>query len=318
MYLSLDLLLLLEALARKVWLNDRMWVYIGFVLVLIVLYIVFFTPWAKPVDKSVKGPFNLQDAKQIADTKASQSMLANGNTGTFSAFVYPIFFQRTGQLSLCSDGTTPQPGEPDCNSGRFGICACSGTDCSPCKHVGYVNLLNVSNVLRLELLNAPDASRRNAALVQLVVRTLRTKTTTNDTEVVEETIALPSLPIQKWTMITIVREGRRYDIYYNSSLVSSKRSEHVLDINSAVGPVIAGDPKLQGSIVDITVVPNKFSASDVSYTYSRLADTNGQPYISKPDVNLLDYVPICKGGACLKGPGVRPSNPLMDWDTQYA
>lgn len=295
-----------------------MWEYVGFVLVLIVLYIVFFTPWAKAADKSVKGPFNLQDGKQIADTKASQSMLANGNTGTFSAFVYPIFFQRTGQLSLCSDGSTPQPGEPDCNSGRFGICACVGTDCSPCKHVGYVNLLNISNVLRLELLNAPDASRRNAALVQLVVRTLRNKASSNDTEVVEETIALPSLPIQKWTLITIVREGRRYDVYYNSALVSSKRSEHVLDINSAIGPVIAGDPKLQGSIVDITVIPEKMSASDVAYTYARLADTNGQPYMNKKDVNVLDFVPKCEGGACLKGPTVRPSNPLMDWNTMYA
>jgi len=318
MCLSLGLWLLQERLARKVWDKDRMWVYIGFVLVLIVLYIVFFTPWASPVEKAIKGPFNLQQGKQIADSKASQSMLSNGNTGTFSSFVYPIFFQRTGQLSLCSDGSTPQPGEPDCNSGRFGICACVGTDCSPCKHVGYVNLLNVSNVLRLELLNAPDASRRNAALVQLVVRTLRNKATTNDTEVIEETISLPSLPIQKWTMITIVREGRRYDVYYNASLVSSKRSEHVLDINSAIGPVLAGDPKLQGSIVDITVIPTKFSASDVAYNYARLADTNGQPYLTKQTVNLMDYVPFCEGGACLKGPSIRPSNPLMDWDTQYA
>lgn len=295
-----------------------MWVAIGFILVVIVLYIVFFTPWSTPVDKAVKGPFNLREGKQIADTKAAQSMLASGNTGTFQAFVYPIFFQRTGQLSLCSDGSTPQPGEPDCNSGRFGMCACVGTDCSPCKHVGYVNLLNISNVIRLELLNAPDASRRNAALVQLVVRTLRNKATTNTTEVVEETIALPSLPIQKWTLITIAREGRRYDVYYNASLVSSKRTEHVLDINSAIGPVIAGDSKLQGSIVDITVVSDRLSASQVAYNYTKLADTNGQPYLTKQDVNLLDYVPMCEGGACLKGPSVRPSSPLMDWDTQYA
>lgn len=295
-----------------------MWVYIGFLLVLIVLYIVFFTPWSPSVANVIKGPFNLQQGKQIADTKASQSMVATGNTGTFQGFVYPIFFQRTGQLSLCSDGTTPQPGEPNCNSGRFGICACVGTDCSPCKHVGYVNLVNISNVIRLELLNAPDASRRNAALVQLVVRTLRNKAITNTTEVVEETIALPSLPIQKWTLVTIAREGRRYDIYYNTSLVASKRTEHVLDINSAIGPVIAGDSNLQGSIVDITVSPGRLSASQVASNYARLADTNGQPYLSKQDVNLMDYVPTCEGGACLKGPSVRPSSPLMDWVTQYA
>ena len=295
-----------------------MWYLIVFILLLVVAYLVLYTPWKKPVDRTVAGPFNLADSKEIGDTKASQLILANGNYGAFQAFIYPISFQRTGQLSLCSDGTTPRPGEPDCNSGRFGICPCTGTDCSPCKHVGYVNLLNISNVLRLELLNAPDASRQNAALVQLVVRTIRSDATNNTTQVVEETIVLPSLPLQKWTMITISRDGRRYDIYYDSSLVSSKRTEHILDTNTAVGPIIAGDANLQGSIVNIEVFSDRLSASQVSSNYSRLADTTGKPYLAKQDINVMDYLPICEGGACLKGPSVRPASPLLDWNVLYA
>jgi hypothetical protein len=292
--------------------------WIGTLVVIVIFYIVFFYPWNAQKQTTIKGPFKLQEGKEVADTKSSQIILSNGNTGTFQAFVYPVMFQRTGQLSLCSDGSTPQPGEPDCNSGRFGICACDKTDCSRCKHVGYVNLINISNVVRLEILNAPDASRRNAALVQLVVRTLRNNATTNDTEVVEETIALPMIPLQKWTMITISREGRRYDIYYNASLVSSKRTEHVLDVGSAVGPILVGDKNMQGSIAYVDISDARSSASQVAYNYSRLADTTGQPYIMKGDIRLTDYIPVCDGGACLKGPSVRPSSPLMDWDTQYA
>ena len=39
-----------------------------------------------------------------------------------------------------------------------------------------------------------------------------------------ETFVLPPLPFQKWTMITINREGRRFDIYYNSTLYNTIRT----------------------------------------------------------------------------------------------
>lgn len=296
-----------------------MWFWIGFAVAIIIMStLFFFSPWSNTNQGVLKGPFELQKQKQIGDTRASQTIITQGNTGTLQAFVYPVAFQRTGQLSMCSDGTNPLPGEPNCNSGRFGICTCEGTDCTKCKHIGYVNILNISNVIRLEMLNSPDASRQNAALVQLVVRTIRTKTNSTDTETVEETIPLPNLPLQRWTMVTIAREGRRYDVYYNASLVSSKRTEHVVDIRSAVGPIVGGDKNLWGSVASIQVFPERLSAIEVSANYSKLADTTGQPYISKSDINLMDYMPSCADGNCLKGPNVRPSSPLLDWDTQYA
>jgi hypothetical protein len=119
-------------------------------------------------------------------------------------------------------------------------------------------------------------------------------------------------------MITIAREGRRYDVYYNAALVSSKRSEHVLDAFSAIGPIVSGDRNMYGTVADIQVFAQRLTAADVSRLYSTLADTTGEPYASKKDLNLMDYMPFCKGGSCLSGPAVRPSSPLLDWDTQYA
>jgi hypothetical protein len=296
-----------------------MWFWIGFATAIVIMTITLFLPWSKFKNPEMKGPFQLQSTSTIGDLKDTQTLLSASNTGTFLAFVYPLAFQRTGKVTLCSDGTTPQPGEPDCNSGRFGICACEGTDCTKCKHIGYANIINISDVVRLEMLTSPDASRQNAALVQLVVRTLRQKATANTTEVVEETLVLPMIPIQKWTMITIARDGRRYDVYYNNKLVTSKRTEHVLDINSAVGPITAGGQKdIYGSITNVEIFPNRFTQAEVAAKYSRLANTNGEPYSSNTDVKMQDFLPICKDGACLKGPSVRPSSPLMDWDTLYA
>lgn len=303
---------------RNILACGRMWFWIGFATAFVIMTIFIFYPWPKKYGDAAVGPFQLQLSKEVADTKASQTILTGSNTGSLQAFIYPVPYQRTGQLSMCSDGSSPQPGEPDCNSGRFGICACEGTDCSKCKHVGYVNILNISNVVRLEMLNSPDASRQNAALVQLVVRTLRKKYSGNDSQVIEETLALPSIPLQRWTMITIAREGRRYDIYYNAQLVSSKRTEHVLDINSAVAPVVAGDPNLWGSVALVQVFAERLTARQVSLNYSKLADTNGQPYLPDATINLADSLSFCKGGECLKAVNVRPTSPLLDWDTQYA
>ena len=293
----------------------RMWVWIGALIIGMILFV--FYPWQK-IDTTVIGPFPLQSAKQVGDTRASQRILALSNAGSLQAFVYPVAFQRTGQVSMCSDGTTPQPGEPNCDSGRFGMCPCVGTDCSRCKHVGYVNILNISNVVRVEMLTSPDASRQNAALVQLIVRTLRRKTADTTTEVVEETIVLPSIPLQSWTMITIARDGRRYDIYYNDKLVSSKRTEHIIDVNSAISPIVAGDPKLMGSVAYVEVFDARLSQAQVAANYSRLADTAGQPYLSKENDMFSSLFKACEGGNCLKGPAVRPSSPLLDWDTLYA
>jgi hypothetical protein len=295
-----------------------MWGTVGFISLFLLLFVFLFVSFRKGKEKRTSGPFELQAQKQVADTAASQTVLSETNTGTFVAFVYPLSFQRTGQLAMCSDTQNQKPGEPDCATGRYGLCVCENNDCSPCKHTGYANILNISNVVKLEILTAPDASRQNAASVQLVVRSLRKKSNSSDTETVEETLVLPSLPIQKWTMISIAREGRRFDIYYNNALVLSKRTQYMVDTRSAVGPIIGGDPSLFGKIALSQAFPTKLSSSDISSLYSRLADTNGTPYLAKDEINLSELLPICKGGSCLQGPVVRPASPLLDWETDYA
>lgn len=302
-----------------------MWLWIGLA-VLIAFIVLFLTPVGSYIfpkreagGKELLGrtPNDLAASKKIGNIDDLKSFFLDTNTGTLQAFVYPLPIQRTGQMTNCSSTDTPSPGDPSCSSGRYTLCACVEKDCGRCQHKGYINILNLSNILRLELLAAPDAGRRNAALCQLVVRTIRTSVTTGATETVEETLVLPNLPVQRWTMITIAREGRRFDVYYNAALVLSKRCQYVLDGSSLIGPAIAGDKNLNGQIVNVNLYSQKLSASDVARIYSILADTNGKPFTDK-ETNFIDYLPFCKDGSCLKGPKIRPASPLYDWDTEYA
>ena len=312
--------------------HGRMWGYI-LIAILVVLILVYFVPtslyrkifpkswFANTVqESSIVGPLPLSTSPTVGQTNDSQVILSTGNTGSFQAFVYPMPFQRTGQTTVCAD-TNPGPGQADCSTGRFGLCACEGNDCSKCHHSGYVNILNISNIIRLELLAAPDASRQGSASVQLVARCLRRKDVVGSTESLEETLVLPSLPFQKWTMITVAREGRRFDIYYNDRLVLSKRVQYVIASQSATSPIIAGDPLLNGNIAHVLISSSKFTARDVANTYINKADTNGEPFLST-DSNLINTItrmsPFCKDASCINGPVIKPASPLMDWQTNYA
>lgn len=356
-----------------------MWLWLGLLVIVVLLYIFLYVPVSEK--NTIQKEQDLSKSPQIGDTGASQLILLNSNTGTLQAFVYPLAYQRTGQLTMCSSSTPAAPGEPECSTGRFTMCACEGGNCDRCKHKGYVNILNISNVVRIEMLTVPDASRQKMAGCQLVIRTMRnplppsekqgacpngyfefgpnktgfccpvepgsnrtkcsvpvldTKqmcamTQTNPlnlpqcptqladvgTVIQEETLVLPNIPLQKWTMITIAREGRRFDVYYNASLVLSKRTQYMIATTSTAGPIIAGDPNLTGTVTAVEVFPTKKSSNEIQQSYLRLADTNGKPFV-KEDLDFSKMIPSCEGGSCLGGPSIRPASPLMDWDTEYA
>lgn len=309
-------------LALSLSLHCRMWEYIlGFITALLLVFFLVPKSWLKgPVSALVTGPLDLENKPEVGKASDVQSMLQETNTGSFQAFIYPLALQRTGQMTLCSDASNPNKGEPECSTGRYSICACEGGDCSPCKHTGFINLLNLSNVIRVEIVAAPDASRQNGASAQLVVRTIRRKAVSNDSETVEETLILPNIELQRWTMITVAREGRRFDVYYNTHLVLSKRTQYMPDVKSSVGPIIAGDSLLNGKVAYVNVYKNRVTASEVTKNYKTYSDTNGKPLLTA-DMDLLGKLSICQSGKCLQnlqGPAVRPASPLLDWDTDYA
>jgi hypothetical protein len=297
---------------------------------ILIAFVVFWTLFKKLQDQKTavsQGPFSLQTRPQVATSDITRQILNTTNAGTVQAFVYPLQAQKTGTMTLCNPSGSENPGEPECGSGAYNMCKCIGSDCGRCNHSGYVNVLNISNVIRLELLASPDAGRPNAAGANLVVRTSgmghpivngATDISLPKVQMVFiETIPLPNIPFQKWIYLTIAREGRRFDVYYNEKLVASKRTQNIVDTRAAFGPIVAGDPNLIGKMAFVQSFPEKLNQSQVEANYRAISDTTGQPTISSP-LNIFDYLPNCKDGGCISGPTMRPASPLQDWKTQYA
>lgn len=291
-----------------------MWSYVLIGIAVIIFLLFFLRLSQKKKDQSL-GPFPLESKPRIATVDAAQTLLNKGNTGSFQVFVFPKSIQRTGQISKCTEDGIANPGDPDCATGKYHLCPCVGSDCSRCRHLGYLNILNISNTVRVELLTAPDASRQKAASTQMIVRTVGMKE--DKQTYFEETIILPDLPYQRWTMITIAREGRRFDIYYNDKLVTSKRTQYALDSRMAFSSIIAGDPDLYGKVALVETFPQKLSLTEVQYNYSVKATTTGEPILPQ-ELDVESMLPICKDGSCIKGPAVKPPTPFMDWETKYA
>ena len=291
------------------------------ILIAFTVFYFMFQRLTTPKTDVFQGPFSLQTKPEVANADITRQILNSTNTGTIQAFVYPLQAQKSGTMVLCNPRGSANPGEPECSTGQYSLCKCVGNDCSKCAHSGYVNVLNISNVIRVELLASPDAGRPQAAGAQLVVRTLGMARPTPNTDpvqtVFEETIPLPDIPFQKWTFVSIAREGRRFDVYYDGKIVMSKRTQNVVDFRSAFGPITAGDANLTGKIALVQTFPQKLSQPDVMAYYKANSDTTGQPRVSA-DTNVFNYLPNCKDGGCISGPKVRPTSPLLDWQTQYA
>jgi len=295
---------------------------IGAIVLLIVVVIIYFLVSAKgtPISNtSVDGPFALSSATSVVKASSflspagSLSFLRDG-TGTFQAYVYLDSLSQTGSVSACGTGTN----QPSCSSGMYDPCTCStNVDCGNCSHDGYKNLISLYGVYNLEILPFPDASRQNTVSAQLSVQTM-----TADNAFIE-TIPLPPIPLQKWTMITISKTGRRVDVYYNASLVSSSTLLNMITNMNPSGAIVqAGDSSLSGSIGVISMNGTASTIGSVASHYSQTSDTRGAP--TKFAISLKSHtntvapnaVPgllnsLCLDGSCLYLPRIGNANPSL-------
>lgn len=258
------------------------------------------------------GPYALSKSPQLAATEDAQRFL-RGNTGTFQCFFHLVPLQRTGQTTVCNNKVG---GDPNCSSDRYDLCACDKNDCTPCQHKAYFSLVNISNVVKIEVLAVPDAGRPNMAQTQLVLRTTGIPPGSTAAQINQETFSLPPFPFQKWTYVTISREGRRFDIYYDETLVLSKRAQFSLDTAAGSNPIVGGEARLFGQAMHPSYSANRLGIQEVSRTYKDKADTNGQP-IEPLNFKILNKLNPCPAGGCLKPVTVRPASPLYNWESDY-
>ena len=320
------------------------------VVALIILIVLFVSPSFLPkLEVTSPGPFDLSKESTVIPVEKAE-FLVTAPEATFQAFVYFNPLMRTGTYGGCGTG----PNQPSCADGTFGPCPCDAAtgDCAKCAHQGYQPVFNLNGLAALEALVVPDASRQGQAMIQLIVKTETPPLTAGATlsQKYIETLALPPIPFQRWTMITVSREGRRFDVYYNDKIVLSRQTLNMPisnKINSNLRGVVSGSTSLMGVLTNATIAPKRYSVQDVESDYARLADTRGQPFIVPdpnagpqtlagqlvPNVSGIGIFPtintssfpsfswgkgLCLSGDCLSAPTVRPSNPLYDWGSSYA
>jgi hypothetical protein len=320
------------------------------IVVIIVMLVFYFIQLPGPITNiEKKGPYKLNDFRKLFQDDSFKK----DSSVSFQGFFYLESLQRTGIMKTCSDTDTTKP---NCNTGRYALCACEGANCSNCYHEEYVPLVDFNDkTVVLEFLPSPDASRQNKAYTQITIKTqssddirdnsynpVSLTASTSSSYLYMETFVLPPIPFQKWIMITINREGRRFDIFYNDVLVLSKMTSAPIYNSSISKDITVGDKRINGSCGMFSIYPKSQSAGDVSKQYKSLISTRHSPLFDTlpPTIDWktlsvetlpLDSIPsidaslpsvstsfLCAGSDCIKGPTNPPSKSYYEWSTSYA
>lgn len=298
------------------------------------LLVYYFSPtYVQKMNVTEMGPHDLNKSApfQII-TNRETTKFFTGNAGTFSAFVFLSQGNRTGVHPSCGSGSS------SCSD----RCECTTPACGNCEHVGYKKVFNIGEIIWFEVLIAPDASRQNLSAAQIAVKTMPTQVSSGRENLYTiETIRLPNLDMQKWTYITIVRDGRLIDVFYNDTLILSKKLTHPIAPINSLDTTNSGSPGLDGRIININMYDYRLSTRDVAVKYKEYSDTRGNPFFNDSSnpmslsslggivpgyantmfSGLTTYIPsisLCPSGNCITSPTIKPANPLTQWSTNYA
>jgi len=202
---------------------------------------------------------------------------------------------------------------PSCDDYSFKTCKCAGIDCSQCSTentTGYMSeLLRIGN--SLQLWASGYTSENDKPYVPAL---LKVKTGTDLNQYYMESIALPAIPLQRWTVITIVKEGRRYDVYYGAIPVASKICDHIPIPPTSDSAWYAGNASWRGQIGLFAGMQKPQTTDDVEKDVAALVDTRGVPfYLNSIDLFSITMptLPECIFGNCNRLPAVKPMNPFI-------
>lgn len=169
-----------------------------------------------------------------------------------------------------------------------------------------IPLISIGNVMRLILLPGGASTPPQTQLA------IRTQGTTTGTEIID----LAPLPMQQWVQIAIVREGRRYTVYYNGKVVASERTQNNPVINSS--ELSIGHPQLAGEFALPRLAPTPMSLEEINYDLKQTADTRHKPYVPTQFSFPAFFSLGCPGGIfCFTTSTPPTGTPMKMWATPY-
>ena len=277
----------------------------------------------------LKGKPTYQGAAALYDLSKLSLVLPNADlswTNEPSSIRFAIYIKEAprtiNKVECIADASPTIAFAPSCTDYSYKSCSCAASDCTRCgldnSASSYLSkLLNIGT--SLELWASGYTSQNDKPYIPTL---LKIRTASDSSQHYIESINLPALPLQKWTIITIVKEGRRFDVYFGEKLVTSKLCDHVPYPPGSMDAWLAGNPKWHGKIGLFVGTKKAQSSADVAADVESLVNTRGEPYFLN-DLNLSfsDFtnfslnMPSCIMGNCNSLPAVKPLNPFASYVT---
>jgi hypothetical protein len=202
---------------------------------------------------------------------------------------------------------------PSCTDYTFKTCKCNGASCTGCA----ITSPYLSKILytgdALELWASGYTSGNDKPLVPAL---LKIKTATDATQHFVESLSLPAIPLQRWTVVTIVKEGRRIDVYYGQKAVASKLCDNLPLSAASDGWKAGGMNGWKGQIGLFTGSMKAKTQDDINADVEALVNTRGIPfYLDQINFSFDLTMPECMFGGCNKLPEVKPLNPFAVYNS---
>lgn len=167
----------------------------------------------------------------------------------------------------------------------------------------FTMLVGVQNAIEFQL--APSSAGSTARLVV-------------GTSGPPEIINLPPFPLQKWVFLTLLRDGRRFDVLYDNQIVASHRLAQYP--TAIVSPLQVGGPTFVGQVIHATHAPYRLSPDEVAVLRATYTDATGAPTPPSPfpyTFNIPNFLTFCIPGVPCNPIMKPPTNNRMSWTTPY-
>jgi hypothetical protein len=282
-----------------------------FILVFVLVYfivITFFTP-----DTSYQGGEAIYDLSTNSKVLEYKTFPWTNKPCAIRFAIYVASAPKTLSKVECAD--KPASGDntsfkPSCDNFEFKKCACDNKNCSRCdiQNSYLTKLLAIGD--SVEFWASGYTSENDKPYVPALLK-IKTANSTNTHFM--ESVSLPALNLQRWTVVTIVKEGRRFDVYYGTKLVKSKLLEYI-PVPPEAKDWYAGNSRWKGKIGLFKGFEGSLSTEQIEEDVSNLVDTRGVPLYFN-NMNFMKTLEsaefpslTCPFGMCNQMPDVIPTN----------
>jgi hypothetical protein len=131
-------------------------------------------------------------------------------------------------------------------------------------------------------------------------------------------VSLKSVPLQRWTQVTISFEGRTIDLYINGNLVKSHILTHLPPLGNSSISIIPGG--IMGQLAYVQMWPRRLTVSDVEQNNRSTSNSRGYPNLGPEFLSALKNIKLpnifCPAGGCSTMDPV--AGPTQRWEFPYA